>query len=56
MRHLNRESDAALARKMHFPVQWDPFFKQVMTLADVYHYATEHFEFHRQQLTVTHPD
>ncbi len=55
-RHLDGESDAALARRMHFPVRWDPFFTDVMTLADVYHYATVHFEFHRQQLTLSDPD
>jgi hypothetical protein len=25
-RSLDAESDAALARRMHFPVGWDPFF------------------------------
>ena len=25
---------------MHFPVGWDPYFKDVMTVADVYHYPT----------------
>jgi len=37
---------------MRFPTRWDPFFTKSMTAADVYHYATEHFEFHRQQLTL----
>jgi hypothetical protein len=55
-RHLDRESDAALARRMHFPLRWDPFFTEVMTLADVYHYATQHFDFHRQQLTLNSRD
>jgi hypothetical protein len=54
-RRLDRESDASLALRMHFPPRWDPFFAEVMTLADVYHYASQHFEFHRQQLTLTHP-
>jgi hypothetical protein len=52
-RHLDRETDSALARRMHFPVRWDPFFTDAMTLADVYHYATQHYDFHRQQLTVS---
>ena len=52
-RHLATESESALALRMHFPVSWDPFFRDVMTLADVYHYATQHFEYHRQQLTLT---
>ena len=28
----------ALRRGMYYPVRWDPFFKQFMTLADIYHY------------------
>jgi len=52
-RRLARESEMNLSRSMAFPVRWDPFFKHVMTLADVYHYPTEHFEFHQRQLTLT---
>jgi hypothetical protein len=37
---------------MHFPVGWDPFFRDTMSLADVYRYGTEHFEYHRRQLTL----
>lgn len=55
-RHLDRETDAALALRMHFPTRWDPFFRDVMTLADVYHYATQHFDFHSRQLTLSRPD
>ncbi|MFF3620767.1 DinB family protein [Streptomyces sp. NPDC002467] len=51
-RQLAAESDAALARGMHFPVRWDPFFQDVMTLADIYRYPTQHFDFHRRQLTL----
>jgi len=51
-RHVQEESDAALARHMHFPIRWDPFFTDTMTLADVYHYATQHFDYHREQLTL----
>ncbi len=51
-RRLNAESDADLARGMHYPARWDPFFHDYMTLADVYHFPTQHFEFHRQQLTL----
>jgi hypothetical protein len=29
---------------MHFPVGWDPYFKDVMTVADVYAYPTRHYE------------
>jgi hypothetical protein len=31
-RRLDAECDAALARRMHFPVGWDPFFRDTMTL------------------------
>ncbi len=51
-RRLDAESDADLARGMHYPSRWDPFFTDYMTLADVYHFATQHFEFHRRQLTL----
>jgi hypothetical protein len=53
-RHVGEESDAALARQMHFPIRWDPFFTDTMTLADVYHYATQHFEHHGEQLRLDH--
>ena len=36
---------------MHFPVDWDPYFADRMTLADVYHYGTQHFDHHARQLT-----
>ena len=52
LRHgLARESEGALRLTMHFPVGWDPYFKDVMTVADVYHYATQHYDHHRRQLT-----
>jgi hypothetical protein len=50
-RHLQRETGTALRRRMHFPTTWDPFFTDYMTLADVYHYPTQHFRFHQRQLT-----
>ena len=50
--HLDAEHEADLHRTMHFPVGWDPFFKDVMTLADVYHFGTQHFDYHRAQLTL----
>lgn len=56
---LHRSLDAAtaeeLARGMHYPVRWDPFFTGYMTLADLYRYPTRHYDFHRRQLTVTTP-
>ena len=37
---------------MHFPVGWDPYFKDSMTLLEIYHYPTQHYDHHRQQLTL----
>ena len=37
---------------MHFPVGWDPFFTDSMTLLEVYRYATGHYYFHRRKLTL----
>lgn len=50
---LDAESDTDLARGMHYPTRWDPFFKDYMTLADIYHFPTQHYDFHRRQLTLT---
>lgn len=51
-RRLDAESDEDLARGMHYPTRWDPFFTDYMTLADVYHFPTQHFEFHRRQFNL----
>lgn len=48
---LARESERTLALAMHFPIGWDPYFKDVMTIADVYAYPTQHYDHHRRQLT-----
>ena len=34
------------------PVGWDPFFTDRMSVAEVYHYGTLHFDYHRRQLTL----
>ena len=47
-----RTSARGRARGMHFPVGWDPYFTDHMTVGDVYHYATQHYEHHRRQLTL----
>ena len=49
---LQRESESALRRGMHYPTTWDPYFADYMTLADVYRYPTRHFRFHQRQLTL----
>ena len=51
-RRLDAETDADLERGMHYPTRWDPFFEDYMTLADVYHFPTQHYDFHRRQLTL----
>jgi hypothetical protein len=53
---LHRSVDAAtsadLARGMYYPTRWDPFFKDYMTVADLFMYPTRHYDFHRRQLTL----
>jgi hypothetical protein len=51
-RRLDAETDADLDRGMHYPTRWDPFFEPYMTLAAVYRFPTQHFDFHRRQLTL----
>lgn len=51
-KRLDSESKADLARGMHYPTRWDPFFRDYMTVADIYRFSTQHFEFHRRQLTL----
>ncbi|MGK5555360.1 DinB family protein [Actinomadura kijaniata] len=51
-RRLDQEDTVSLARGMYYPVRWDPFFRDYMTLADLYRYPTRHFDFHRRQLTM----
>jgi hypothetical protein len=54
---LRRSLDAAsaddLARGMHYPVRWDPFFTGYMTRAELFRYPTLHYDFHHRQLTLT---
>jgi len=51
---LDRTADADLDRSMHFPMGWDPYFDDVMTIRDVFHYPTQHYDHHRRQLTLRH--
>ena len=51
-RHLDQETEEALGRTMHFPVGWDPYFRDTMTLFDVYRFGTQHSDFHARQLTL----
>lgn len=50
---LRNAREAGLDRGMYFPVGWDPYFQPYMTVLDVYHYGTQHYDHHRAQLTLT---
>jgi hypothetical protein len=51
-RSVTHASEDALGRGMHFPTGWDPYFADYMTIRDIYHYATQHYDHHRRQLTL----
>ncbi len=51
-RKLETETPTALALTMHFPTRWDPYFQPTMSVLDVYHYGTQHYDHHRRQLTL----
>jgi hypothetical protein len=53
IRTLERSRDDQLTRGMHFPVGWDPYFREYMTIQDVLHYSTQHYQHHRRQLTLS---
>ena len=52
-RKLAAETAPSLALTMHFPTAWDPYFKPTMTVLDVYHFGTQHYDHHRRQLTLS---
>ena len=52
-RYVMHAMEHELDRGMHFPTGWDPYFNDYMTLRDVYHYPTQHYDHHRAQLTIT---
>lgn len=52
-RSLARQSVRAFRRGMHYPRRWDPYFRDYMTLADVYDYPGRHYDHHRRQLTLS---
>ena len=49
---LRAQPERALDRGMHFPVGWDPYFRDYMTLRDLYRYPTQHYDHHRRQLSL----
>ncbi|WP_245848444.1 DinB family protein [Lentzea kentuckyensis] len=52
-RRLDLENDRSLARGMPYPTRWDPFFREFMTVADLYRFPVQHFDFHREQLSLS---
>jgi hypothetical protein len=52
---IRRAPESALNAGMHFPVRWDPYFNDYMTVLNVYHYGTQRYDHHRRQLTLTSP-
>ena len=52
-RFVTDASEDALDRGMHFPVGWDPYFRDFMTRREIFHYPTQHYDHHRRQLTLT---
>jgi hypothetical protein len=51
-RSVTGASDDTLRRGMHFPTGWDPYFADYMTIQEIYHYPTQHYDHHRRQLTL----
>jgi hypothetical protein len=51
-RRLDREDESGLTRGMPYPTRWDPFFRDFMTVADLYRFPVQHFDFHRDQLSL----
>jgi hypothetical protein len=37
---------------MASPTDWDPYVRPMMSVLDVYHFGTQHFDRHRRQLTL----
>ena len=54
-RCLAAETERTLAMTMHMPTDWDPYFTPTMSVLDVYHFGTQHFDHHRRQLTLPGP-
>ena len=52
-RRLDRESDSSFVKGMPYPTRWDPCFREFMTVADLYRFPVQHFDFHRGQLSLS---
>ena len=55
-RTLERERERNFRQGMHYPTRWDPFFRDYMTLEDIYRYPGQHFDYHQRQLTLNAHD
>ena len=55
-RRLAAETERNLTLSMHMPTGWDPYFAPTMSVLDVYHFGTQHFDHHRRQLTLLDPN
>jgi DinB superfamily len=55
-RRLDRERNSSFAKGMPYPTRWDPCFREFMTVADLYRFPVQHFDFHAEQLSLTRPD
>ena len=51
-RSVTNAMEHELNRGMHFPIGWDLYFSDYMTLREGYHYPTQHYNHHRRQLTL----
>jgi hypothetical protein len=54
-RRLATETERSANLRMHMPTDWDPYFTPTMSVLDVYHFGTQHFDHHRRQLTLAAP-
>ena len=50
---LERVQPRQWALAMHYPVRWDPRFRQDMGLEDLFRYPVSHLRHHRSQLRTT---
>ncbi len=49
---LEAEPEDVMGRGMYMPVPWEPYFRDRLRLAEIYHYGTQHYDHHRQQLSL----
>lgn len=55
LRWAEHASPQDLARGMHVPTSWDPYFTDWMDRADVLAWAPKHYRHHRAQLSLSNP-